>query len=99
MTKRDMVIRIANETGMDQRSVAEVVQKMLDQITDELAAGRGLELRNFGVFDLKVRKARTGRNPKDPEVDVPIPERVSVKFKPGKIMKDRISKLKVKNLK
>jgi nucleoid DNA-binding protein len=99
MTKRDLVIRIANETGLNQRAVGEIVQKTLDQIIDELAAGRGIELRNFGVFDLKVRKKRTGRNPKEPANEVPIPERVVVKFKPGKIMKEKVSKLKPKSIK
>lgn len=98
MTKRDLVIRIANETGLNQRAVGDIVQKTLDQIVEELSAGRGIELRNFGVFDLKIRKKRTGRNPKEPENEVPIPERVVVKFKPGKIMKEKVSKLKPSNL-
>ena len=94
MTKRDLVTRIATETGQNQRDVAEVVQKTFDHIIDELGSGRGIELRNFGVFDLKVRKKRIGRNPNTPEHEVEIPERVVVKFKPGKIMKEEVSKLK-----
>lgn len=93
MTKRDLVVRIASDTGLNQRDVAQVVQQTLDQIVNELAANRGVELRNFGVFSLKSRKPRKGRNPNQPEHEVDIPERIVVKFKPGKIMKAKIEKL------
>ncbi len=93
MTKRDLVIRIATETKINQRDVSRVVQSVLDHITEELAMGRGVELRNFGVFTLKTRRERVGRNPNKPKKVVPIPERVVVKFKPGKIMKEKVDKL------
>lgn len=93
MTKRDLVIRISNETGLVQQQVLEVVQKTLDYISESLARGRKVELRNFGVFEVKVRKARVGRNPNAPETDVPIPERAVVKFKPGKEMREEVIKL------
>ena len=63
MTKRDLVVRISNETGLIQQQVLEVIQKTLDYISDSVAAGKTVELRNFGVFEVKVRKARIGRNP------------------------------------
>jgi nucleoid DNA-binding protein len=91
MTKRDLVVRIATETGLNQQSVMDVVQKTLDYITAELAAGRNVELRNFGVFELKVRRPRVGRNPNQPTNEVTIPERVVVKFKAGKVMKEKVS--------
>ncbi len=84
MTKRDIVVRIATETGVNPGIVTTVVQKFLDQIVSELAAGRGVELRNFGVFPLKTRKERVGRNPNAPADTVQIPEHIAVKFKPGK---------------
>ena len=93
MTKRDLVVRIANETGLNQQDVMDVVQKTLDYITNELAAGRNVELRNFGVFELKVRRPRIGRNPNRPKDEVTIPERVVVKFKSGKVMKEKVSKI------
>ena len=93
MTKRDLVVRISEQTGLNQRDVLDVVQCTFDAITDELAAGRNLEFRNFGVFELSVRKPRIGRNPKQPKNTVPIPERVVVKFKPGKVMRDKVSAL------
>lgn len=99
MTKRDLVVRIANETKMNQRDVSAVVQKTLDHIINELGAGRGVELRNFGVFTPKPRKSRVGRNPNEPEKEVPIPERIVVKFKPGKVMREKVAKLNGKSRK
>ena len=93
MTKRDLVIRISNETGLVQQQVLDVIQKTLDYISNSLSQGRKVELRNFGVFEVKVRKARVGRNPNAPETDVPIPQRAVVKFKPGKEMREQVLKL------
>ena len=93
LTKRDLVVRISNETGLVQQQVLDVVQKTLDYIADALAKGDKVELRNFGVFEVKVRKARVGRNPNAPETDVPIPQRAVVKFKAGKEMRADVLKL------
>jgi len=93
LTKRDLVIRISEETGLIQTQVFEVVQKTLNYITEALAKGDKVELRNFGVFDVKIRKARVGRNPNKPETDVPIPARAMVKFKSGKEMRAEVLKL------
>ncbi len=97
LTKRDLVIRISNETGLVQQQVLDVVQKTLDYIAEALAKGDKVELRNFGVFEVKVRKARIGRNPNAPAADVPIPERAVVKFKPGKEMRAEVLKLSPKH--
>jgi nucleoid DNA-binding protein len=93
MTKRDLVIRISDETGLVQQQVLDVVQKTLDYIAEALSKGDKVELRNFGVFEVKVRKARIGRNPNAPATDVPIPQRSVVKFKPGKEMRAEVLKL------
>lgn len=93
MTKRDLAVRISEQTGLTQREVMDVVQKTLDIITNELAAGRGIEFRNFGVFEIADRKPRIGRNPNVPDTTVQIPARKVVKFKPGKEMRERVSKL------
>ena len=98
MTKRDLAVRIASELNINQADVATVIQSTLDHITDELSAGRRVELRNFGVFELKIRKSRVGRNPKKPENVVTIPEQVTVKLKMGKIMAEKVAKLKAKDL-
>jgi len=93
LTKRDLVTRISEETGLVQTQVFDVVQKTLNNIAESLAKGGKVELRNFGVFDVKIRKARVGRNPKQPETDVPIPARSMVKFKAGKEMAAEVLKL------
>jgi nucleoid DNA-binding protein len=95
LTKRDLVTRISNETGLVQQQVLDIVQKTLDYIAEALANSDKVELRNFGVFEVKVRKARVGRNPNAPETDVPIPERSVVKFKPGKEMRAEVLKIGV----
>ena len=93
MTKRDLVIRISSETGLVQQQVLDVIQKTLDYIAGSVAGGKTVELRNFGVFEVKIRKARIGRNPNAPATDVPIPPRAVVKFKPGKEMREAVLKL------
>lgn len=90
MTKRDFVVKIAEKTKLTQNDVAIVVQKLLDGLADEIAAGHTVELRDFGVFTVVVRKARAGRNPRHPEETVVIPERVQVKFRVGKELKARV---------
>ena len=86
MRKRDIVLKISQETGIKQVNVKEVVQRTLDTILAALKDGKRIELRNFGVFQVKRRKRRVGRNPKTGEV-VPVPERLTVVFKPGLKMK------------
>jgi nucleoid DNA-binding protein len=78
---------------VEQQQVFDIVQKTLDAITTALAKGQKVELRNFGVFEVKVRKARIGRNPNAPSTDVPIPARSIVKFKAGKEMRAEVLKL------
>jgi nucleoid DNA-binding protein len=97
LTKRDLVIRISNETGLVQQQVFDVVQKTLDYIAEALSKGDKVELRNFGVFEIKVRKARVGRNPNKPDADVAIPTRATVKFKAGKEMRIEVLKLTPKS--
>lgn len=89
MTKKDIVLKIAEESDLKQIDVKKVVQKTFDAIVDALAKGERVELRNFGVFKVKSRKARLGRNPKTGQ-EVPVaPKKVAV-FKPGLIMKAKV---------
>jgi len=92
MTKRDLVMRISRQTGLVQEDVLTVLQKTLDYIIETLAKGENIEFRNFGVFEVQVRKARIGRNPNKPTHVVTIPSRKVVKFKMGRIMKARVMK-------
>jgi len=98
MTKRDFVVKIATELDLKQNAVASVVQKTFDYLSDELVHSGNIELRNFGVFEIVIRKSRKGRNPQKPEKDVIIPERVVVKFRVGKELKNRVKKLKPASL-
>jgi len=93
MTKRDLVVKIREETGLVQQQVLDVIQRTLDLISRALAQNETVELRNFGVFEVKVRRARVGRNPNAPAKDVRIPPRAVVKFKAGKEMRDEVLKL------
>ena len=88
MTKRDLVVRIARETGAIQQDVAAIIQKTLDYVVDALGRGEHVEFRDFGVFDVCMRKARVGRNPNSPETPVPIPPHKVVRFRAGKRMKE-----------
>ena len=90
MTKRDIVLKISADTGFRQLLVKEVVHRVFDTIADSLKEGQRIEIRNFGVFHLKKRKKKIGRNPKTGQV-VPIPERTVVAFKPGLEMKKSIT--------
>ncbi len=90
LTKRDIVVHLSNETGMTQQEILNIVQRLLNHIMENLSKGQNVELRNFGVFEVKLRKARVGRNPNRPESDVPIPPRAVVKFKAGKEMKAKV---------
>jgi nucleoid DNA-binding protein len=74
-----------------QAQVLEVTQRTLDYLTESLASGQSVELRNFGVFEIKLRQPRVGRNPNRREHDVPIPARAVVKFKAGKEMKAKVN--------
>ena len=93
LTKRELVMRISEETGLIQTQVFDVVQKTLDYIAESLAKGERVELRNFGMFAVKITGPRIGRNPNEPDKDVPIPPRATVKFKTGKEMKAEVLKL------
>ncbi|HEY3897693.1 MAG TPA: HU family DNA-binding protein [Chthoniobacter sp.] len=93
LTKRELVVKISNETGLVQHQVFEVVQRTLDHITDALAQGDTVELRNFGILEVKLTKPRVGRNPNQPGSSFVIPARATVKFKSGKIMRQKVSKL------
>ncbi len=93
LTKRELVVKISNETGIVQHQVLAVVQKTLDHIVDALAGGETVELRNFGVLEVKLTKPRVGRNPNQPGSSFVIPARATVKFRSGKVMRQKVSKL------
>jgi len=95
VTKRDLVTRvrlaIRRDLKLHQTQVSDVISETLDAIRDSLASGQTVELRNFGVFKIETRKQRVGRNPKNPGVDIEIPERSVVKFRAGKELKEMLA--------
>ncbi len=91
MTKRDLVIRISNDTGLTQQTVYSIIQNILDNITDALNNGETVELRNFGIFKVASKRARRGINPNNPSIKITIPARKVVVFKQGKKMKETIN--------
>jgi nucleoid DNA-binding protein len=98
LTKREIVLEIYEKAGFPQKQIVDTVQQTLDIIQAALAAGRNVELRNFGVLEVQVRKQRVGRNPNRPEAEVIIPQRAVVKFKSGKILKQQLKNLDLKQL-
>ena len=89
ITKRDLVQRIADSTGQTKVLVRDIIQRFLDEVSEELVRGNRLEFRKFGVFEVRSRPGRIAQNPKTLEkVHVP-PKRV-VKFKVGNILKKRV---------
>ena len=99
LTKREIVQAIYKtkpecvRSQILQNDVRDIVQRTLDIISESLTHGRNVELRNFGVLEVQVRKPRVGRNPTQPENDVVIPKRAVVKFKAGKELKESLKKL------
>ncbi|MBU0548124.1 MAG: integration host factor subunit beta [Candidatus Omnitrophica bacterium] len=89
MTKKDIVLKVSDETNLKQIDVKKVVQRTFDCIIEALVRGERIELRNFGVFKIKQRKSRTGRNPRTNQV-IPVPPRKVVIFKAGLEMKQKI---------
>jgi nucleoid DNA-binding protein len=92
VTKKEIVRTIADDIGMTQLQTKEIVQKMFNAIIEALVSEKRIELRNFGVFEVKRRASRKARNPRTNE-KVLVPEKYVVTFKPGKEMEDRVKEL------
>src|ERR1700749_4873045 len=92
ITKKELIDRIADTTAGRRVQVKKVIQQFLDQIVGELGKGNRLEFRDFGVFETKLRKARKAQNPKTLE-PVAVPEKRTVKFKVGRLMKQKLGEL------
>ncbi|HUY34469.1 MAG TPA: HU family DNA-binding protein [Pirellulales bacterium] len=92
MTKKEIVKTISEEIGLTQLKTKEIVQKTFDAIVETLVEEKRIELRNFGVFEVKKRAARKARNPRTGD-KVYVPEKFVVTFKPGKEMEERVRQL------
>jgi nucleoid DNA-binding protein len=94
VTKKEIVKTISEEIGMTQLKTKEIVQKTFDAIVRTLVEDSRIELRNFGVFEVKKRASRKARNPRTGE-KVSVPEKFVVTFKPGKEMEERVKQLEL----
>jgi integration host factor subunit beta len=90
ITKKELIDRISDATSDRRVQVKRVVQRFLDEIVNELGRGNRLEFRDFGVFETKLRKARKAQNPKT-LAPVEVPPKRTVKFKVGRLMKQRLT--------
>jgi nucleoid DNA-binding protein len=90
MTKKEIVKQIADKVGLTQVETKEVVQSTFDAIIDAIASEGRIELRNFGVFEVKERAPRKARNPRTGE-PVDVPAKKVVVFKPGRLMEERVA--------
>lgn len=92
VTKKDLIDRIAANTGIRRNDVKDVVQQFLDLVIDELGNGNRLEFRDFGVFEVKHRAPRLAQNPRTLE-RVEVPAKPTVKFKTGRLMRESIEQV------
>ncbi len=98
LTKKDLTSHLHQSLGISQKEAKDAVQLLLDVMMEKLLQGSNVELRNFGVFEVQVRKQRIGRNPNKPKQSVIIPDRVAIKFKPGKEFKSKLKGLNPSNI-
>ncbi|MDR1458158.1 MAG: integration host factor subunit beta [Puniceicoccales bacterium] len=98
-TKKELSDNLHSEFDLPQRQAKKIVHSIFEHLANALKNKRNVEIRDFGVFHLSIRKSRIGRNPNKPEKDVVIPERVTVKFKCGKELRENIEKISPKHIK
>ena len=91
MTKKQLTDRIADAVGGKRVVVKEIVQRFLDEVISELAKGNRLEFRDFGIFEVRRRKPRVAQNPRTLQ-RVTVPTKTTVKFKMGRLMRDRVQR-------
>ena len=92
MTKKELVKLISEEVGLSQLKTEKIVQSTFDMIVNVLATEGRIELRNFGIFNVKKRAARKGRNPRTGS-QIDVAEKYVVNFKPGKEMEAKVARL------
>lgn len=92
LTKKDVIDRVADLTKLKRNDVRDITHALLELMISELGAGNRLEFRDFGVFEIKARKARRAQNPRTLE-PVKVPPKHTVKFKPGRIMREHLDRL------
>jgi nucleoid DNA-binding protein len=92
LTKQEIISNIYEKVDLPEAAVRAVIQKVFDNIVNALKEGKSVEIRRFGVFEYQIRKPRVGRNPKNPSVDITVPERAAVKFRAGTVLQKALLK-------
>lgn len=93
LTKKDIVNRLSDKLGITHAQSVETLESLVEIVSNALAEGNDIALRTFGTFEVRLTKAKQGRNPARPEVPMTIPPRHVVKFRPGRELKERIAEL------
>lgn len=91
VTKRDLVTRISDETGLTNKNVTSVLEEFLDNIASEISDGNKVVIRNFGTFEPKINKEKIAHNPQNPDQKVRVPARAVVRFRAGKTLKQKVA--------
>ena len=90
LTKLELVWMVGARTGVKQKTAKLIIQTLLDCLRERLSEGESVELRNFGKFNLEVRRGGVGRNPKKPQQAIRYPDRRVVRFRPGKQLRESV---------
>ncbi|MEZ5387328.1 MAG: HU family DNA-binding protein [Prosthecobacter sp.] len=98
ITKKELVTELSDKTGIKHSDVSLMLESFMELAVGHLAEGNEITLRTFGTFDLRVAKGKVGRNPKHPELEVMIPDRCVVRFRPSKELKARAAMVSVHKL-
>jgi nucleoid DNA-binding protein len=93
VTKKDIVNRLSDKLGITQAQSTAALENLIEIISSSLMEGHDIALRTFGTFELKLTKGKLGRNPTRPEIEMEIPPRHVIRFKPGREMKERVATL------
>jgi nucleoid DNA-binding protein len=93
ITKREVVSDLSDQTGLTQSDVSMIIESFIDLVSKRLSEGNDITFRTFGTFEVRVAKAKIGRNPNKPDAAVQIPDRCIVRFKPGRELKARVATL------
>jgi nucleoid DNA-binding protein len=98
ITKKELIADLSNLTGMKHSDALLMVEALTDLVTRRLGEGYHITLRKFGTFDVRVARGKLGRNPKQPNSEMKIPDRCVVRFKPSKELRELVAAVPVEKL-
>ena len=98
INKKEFITELSDVTGIKHSDVTLMLECFMELAVKHLAAGNEITLRTFGTFDLRVAKGKVGRNPKQPNSDIMIPDRCVVRFKPCKELKTRVASVPIQHV-